>query len=90
MKQKRCVWSFWSRKLPTKLLYFFFLNAGPHLRWRGLAIGIAAGVVFGIAQQLRGAHFLSHDLWTAAICWTTAVGLYLWLRPKANVGFRTR
>jgi membrane-associated PAP2 superfamily phosphatase len=33
-------------------------------------------VTFGIAQQFRGAHFLSHDLWTAMICWTVAFGLY--------------
>lgn len=48
----------------------------PHsARWRrvGLAIGIVAGLVFGLDQQLRGAHFLSHDLWTAALCWTVAV-----------------
>lgn len=57
-------------------LYFFFLAARPRLRWLGLAIGIAAGLLFGIAQQLRGAHFLSHDLWTAAICWMSALGLY--------------
>lgn len=27
------------------------------------------GVIFGLGQQLRGAHFLSHDLATAIICW---------------------
>jgi hypothetical protein len=34
------------------------------------------GVVFGATQQLRGAHFLSHDLWTAAICWFNSLGWY--------------
>jgi membrane-associated PAP2 superfamily phosphatase len=57
-------------------LYFFFLMIRPHLRWYGLATGAGVGVMFGIAQQLRGAHFLSHDLWTAMICWTVAFGLY--------------
>jgi membrane-associated PAP2 superfamily phosphatase len=65
-------------------LYFFFLMTRPELRWRGLTVGVASGGVFGIAQQLRGAHFLSHDLWTAAICWATALGLFLWLRPKTD------
>lgn len=43
--------------------------------WRraGLATGLLAGLVFGIAQQLRGAHFVSHDLWAAALCWAVAV-----------------
>ncbi len=57
-------------------LYFFFLMIRPHLRWRGLAIGVGAGLVFGIAQQIRGAHFVSHDLWTAMLCWMVAFGLY--------------
>jgi membrane-associated PAP2 superfamily phosphatase len=39
--------------------------------------------VFGIDQQLRGAHFLSHDLFTAMICWAVALGLSRWmLRPR--------
>lgn len=57
-------------------LYFFCLMARPHLRWRGLAVGMGVGVIFGIAQQFRGAHFISHDLWTAMICWMVAFGLY--------------
>ena len=54
-------------------LYFFFLAVRPAWRWHGLALGLVLGLVFGIDQQLRGAHFLSHDLWAAAICWTTAL-----------------
>ncbi len=53
-------------------LYFFFLRAWPRWRHAGLAIGLLAGAVFGLAQQLRGAHFLSHDLASLAICWTIA------------------
>jgi membrane-associated PAP2 superfamily phosphatase len=58
-------------------LYFFFLMARPGWRWYGLGIGSLVGLIFGIGQQLRGAHFLSHDLWTAAICWASALALYL-------------
>ena len=43
----------------------------------GLAVGLLAGGVFGFSQQLRGAHFLSHDLWTLATCWAVSLGLYL-------------
>lgn len=35
--------------------------------WLASALGI--GLLFGLAQQARGAHFLSHTLWTAWICW---------------------
>ncbi len=52
--------------------YFFFSATRPNLRWLGLGLGIVMGLTFGIAQQLRGAHFLSHDLWTAMICWTVS------------------
>lgn len=31
--------------------------------------GLIVGLSFGLAQQVRGAHFFSHDLWTAALCW---------------------
>jgi membrane-associated PAP2 superfamily phosphatase len=65
-------------------LYFFFLMTRPQWRAYGLAIGILAGLTFGIGQQLRGAHFLSHDLWTAAICWVCALTLYLFFTAWAE------
>lgn len=54
-------------------LYFFFLAVRPSWRWLGLATGVVMGLVFGVAQQLRGAHFLSHDVWAALLCWSVAV-----------------
>lgn len=33
---------------------------------------MGTGLVLGVAQQLRGAHFMSHTLWTAWICWMVA------------------
>lgn len=58
-------------------LYYFALLWRPSWRWAGLWIGLGAGLVFGISQQLRGAHFLSHDVATALICWLLSLGLYL-------------
>ncbi|MEH6418694.1 phosphatase PAP2 family protein [Pseudomonas sp. CGJS7] len=58
-------------------LYFFFLWVQPRLRWVGLAIGLGLGALFGFSQQLRGAHFVSHDVWTLAIAWFVALALYL-------------
>ncbi|GAB3051442.1 phosphatase PAP2 family protein [Stenotrophomonas tumulicola] len=60
-------------------LYFLALDVRPRLRHAALGMGAGLGLVFGLSQQLRGAHFMSHDLWTAAICWFVALGLYrLW------------
>ena len=53
-------------------LYFFFAAIRPHWRWAGLSLGLGLGLTFGITQQFRGAHFLSHDLWTVMICWTVS------------------
>ncbi len=57
-------------------LYFFARLWRPAWRWVGLWIGLGSGLVFGIGQQLRGAHFLSHDVATALICWLLSLGLY--------------
>jgi len=57
-------------------LYFFFASVHPGWRRIGLAIGIGAGLVLGIAQQLRGAHYLSHDIWTLAISWFVALAIH--------------
>jgi membrane-associated PAP2 superfamily phosphatase len=42
-----------------------------------LAGGLLIGTVFALGQQARGAHFLSHDLTSAAIVWYVLLGLYL-------------
>lgn len=46
--------------------------------WLGMSL--AAGLVLGVAQQARGAHFMSHTLWTGWLCWTLAFGLDATLR----------
>lgn len=61
-------------------LYFFWRVTRPRWRYYGLAIGLGLGAAFGLAQQLRGAHFLSHDLTTLAIAWFVALGLYQLMR----------
>lgn len=67
-------------------LYFFFQAIWPRGRWPGLATGLLMGLAFGFAQQLRGAHFLSHDLWTLMICWTISLLLaHVLLRHSTNV-----
>ncbi|MBB1060017.1 phosphatase PAP2 family protein [Marilutibacter spongiae] len=62
--------------------YFFLGVVQPRMRYWGLAFGLGLGLVFGVGQQLRGAHFASHDLWTAAICWFVALGAYRLFWPS--------
>ncbi len=54
---------------------WFAWPPGARAGRRWLLASVAAGLVLGVAQQLRGAHFMSHTLWTAWICWTWAWGL---------------
>jgi membrane-associated PAP2 superfamily phosphatase len=65
-------------------LYFFCRVYFPRWRFLGLLLGLFLGVVFGVAQQLRGAHFISHDIASLAICWSVAFILYsgMWRKKK--------
>ncbi len=49
---------------------------------RYLLPGLIVGWIFALGQQSRGAHFLSHDLWTLAICWFASLGIFLLFRPS--------
>ncbi|WP_257985288.1 phosphatase PAP2 family protein [Shewanella sp. GutCb] len=65
-------------------LYYFALQLKPKLRWYGLAFGILLGATFSLTQQLRGAHFFSHGLWSLAISWFTASSYYYFLFVRAK------
>jgi membrane-associated PAP2 superfamily phosphatase len=52
--------------------YFAFQDADRPLARQWLAAALGAGMVLGLAQQWRGAHFMSHTLWSAAVCWAIA------------------
>lgn len=57
-------------------LYYFFLDTRSRWRWAGLGVGLLSGLVFGLAQQLRGAHFASHDLASLVVCWAIASAVH--------------
>lgn len=52
---------------------FFMLRPVSQPLARACLVGVATvGLVLGVSQQLRGAHFMSHTLWTAWFCWVVA------------------
>ncbi len=55
--------------------WFVLRRAAPGLAARWLLAALVFGTVLGLAQQLRGAHYLSHTLWTAWICWTVGLAV---------------
>lgn len=49
--------------------WFVLRRHAPRAAGVWLSLTLLAGAVFGLGQQMRGAHYLSHTLWTAWICW---------------------
>jgi len=54
-------------------VYFLLQAAGSPYRWHALLATLLLGGLFSATQELRGAHFLSHDLFSLVICWTAAL-----------------
>ena len=56
--------------------------------WRAWALPFALGTLFGAVQIVRGAHFLSHVLWSAWVVWAVNVALLSGMRywPARNPG----
>lgn len=62
---------------------FAWQRARPGLA-QAWSIGVVVfGVLFGAAQLLRGAHHLSHTLWSAWLCWAIAAGGWSVVRRSA-------
>jgi membrane-associated PAP2 superfamily phosphatase len=49
--------------------YFWLREKTPRAARIWLTATLVAGFTIGLAQQVRGAHYLSHTLWTGWICW---------------------
>ena len=56
----------------------WFALRGPAARAaRGWLVALlAVGLLFGLAQLARGAHYPSHTLWTAWICWSVSTAAW--------------
>ena len=52
--------------------YFVFRRVAPRVARLWLAAALLGGLALAVAQQVRGAHFMSHSLWTAWLCWLLA------------------
>lgn len=66
-------------------LFFLWRPHRPRLAWALLGAVLAFGAVSGLTQLVRGAHFLSHSLWSAWLCAAIAVAARP-LAPVAELG----
>jgi membrane-associated PAP2 superfamily phosphatase len=58
-------------------LYYYLMLVNPKYRFYGLGAGIFIGSIFGLTQEVRGAHFLSHDVSSFFICWVLTSTLFI-------------
>lgn len=77
-------------------IYFYYLRVKPTMAKLALIAALSVGFTLGFAQQLRGAHFFSHDLATAMLCWLIAGTVFslqafatriktIWIKPALQV-----
>lgn len=57
-------------------LFFMFRDRRPRLARAALILTFAAGTLFSVSRMLQGAHFLSHNIWTAVFCWLLCLASY--------------
>ena len=62
------------------LLAFYFAGlalGNLRLARAGLWGGLTAGMALGLVRVAQGAHFISHIVWSALVCWLVILALYL-------------
>ena len=71
-----------------------FAFFGVYFFWRArrlaLAGVLALGIAFGWAQWVRGAHFVSHTLWSAWLCWVIGALAFRFQRVTATAALKRR
>ena len=64
-------------------LYFALRSSRPEWARVALALVLLIGASYGWAQMARGAHFPSHTMWTAWVCWgVCALSAHAFLRRE--------
>lgn len=68
-------------------LYFVWRDRRPRLARAGFIFALTLGTVFSVSRMLQGAHFFSHNLWTAVFCWLICLGAYwaVLYRPEKSI-----
>ncbi|MHC8295947.1 phosphatase PAP2 family protein [Pseudomonas sp. LB3P58] len=67
-------------------LFFVLRDRRPRLARKAFVFAFALGTVFSISRMMQGAHFFSHNVWTAIFCWLICLGAYYYIlyRPAAK------
>ena len=65
--------------------YFLWRNVNVRRANFWLAAVLVSGAVLGLAQLARGAHFPSHTLWSAWLCWCLCASAAALMRRRSAV-----
>jgi membrane-associated PAP2 superfamily phosphatase len=60
-------------------LFFVLRDRRPRMARAAFIFAFTLGSVFSIGRMMQGAHFFSHNLWTAIFCWLICLGSYYWI-----------
>ena len=63
-------------------LVVLWLPGQPRMAWRAACVAIAFGMAVGWMQQMRGAHFLTHTLWSVWIACAVVLALAMLLQAR--------
>ncbi|AXP04872.1 phosphatase PAP2 family protein [Pseudomonas fluorescens] len=67
-------------------LFFVLRDRRPRLARQALVLAFTLGTVFSLGRMMQGAHFFSHNVWTAVFCWLICLGCYYYIlyRPAST------
>ena len=73
-------------------LFFVLRDRRPKLARKAFVFAFALGSVFSVSRMMQGAHFFSHNLWTAIFCWLICLGAYYYVlyRPACKAERATK
>lgn len=67
-------------------LFFVLRDRRPKLARAAFLFAFGLGTVFSVSRMMQGAHFFSHNVWTAVFCWLICLGAYYYVlyRPASK------
>jgi membrane-associated PAP2 superfamily phosphatase len=65
---------------------YFWRARHPRLAWMALLLALMLGALMAWVQIARGAHLLSHVLWSLWVCWLVIWLLYRFAWPRDRIG----
>ncbi|WP_460088360.1 phosphatase PAP2 family protein [Pseudomonas sp. H1_B04] len=66
-------------------LFFVLRDRRPRLARQALIFAFTLGTVFSLGRMMQGAHFFSHNVWTAVFCWLISLGGYYYILYRPAV-----